>query len=319
MILADKIIYLRKQAGFSQEELASQINVSRQSVSKWEGAQSIPDMDKILILSNLFGVSTDFLLKDEIEELDGHSIVESSLDVRKVSLEEANKYIEINQDLAPKLALGVFMCIVSPIVLILLTSLRPMDMSENFASAVGLTVLLLLVASAVALFVYIGSQTKDYQFLEKEDFELQYGVESILNEKQNSKSSKNLLHVIMGIVLIIISIIPLLFSIDRNSETIGVSITIFIVAIGVFNIIYGYMRNAIYSKILKKGDYTPANKKKERTNEIIGSIYWPIVVLLYLSYSFITGDWGRSWIIWPIAGILFGIISVTASLFFDKD
>ena len=67
MILADKIMTLRKKAGWSQEELAAQLNVSRQSVSKWEGAQSIPDMDKVVQMSRLFGVTTDFLLKDELE------------------------------------------------------------------------------------------------------------------------------------------------------------------------------------------------------------------------------------------------------------
>ena len=68
MIFADKLIFLRKRAGWSQEELANQLNVTRQSVSKWEGAQSIPDLDKIVQLSRLFGVTTDYLLKDELEE-----------------------------------------------------------------------------------------------------------------------------------------------------------------------------------------------------------------------------------------------------------
>ena len=56
MIFADKLILLRKKAGWSQEELAEQMNVTRQSVSKWEGAQSVPDLDKIIRLSELFGV-----------------------------------------------------------------------------------------------------------------------------------------------------------------------------------------------------------------------------------------------------------------------
>ena len=68
MILADKIITLRKKAGWSQEELASQLGVTRQSVSKWEGAQSVPDMDKVVQMSRLFSVTTDFLLKDELSE-----------------------------------------------------------------------------------------------------------------------------------------------------------------------------------------------------------------------------------------------------------
>ena len=61
MIFADKLILLRKKAGWSQEELAEQMNVTRQSVSKWEGAQSVPDLDKMIRLSELFGVSTVYL------------------------------------------------------------------------------------------------------------------------------------------------------------------------------------------------------------------------------------------------------------------
>ena len=68
MILADKITALRKKAGWSQEELAEQLGVTRQSVSKWEGAQSVPDLDKVVQMSRLFGVTTDFLLKDELSE-----------------------------------------------------------------------------------------------------------------------------------------------------------------------------------------------------------------------------------------------------------
>ncbi len=67
MVLADKIMRLRKRQGWSQEELASRLNVSRQSVSKWESAMSVPELDKILMLSQLFGVTTDYLLKDELE------------------------------------------------------------------------------------------------------------------------------------------------------------------------------------------------------------------------------------------------------------
>ena len=60
---------LRKRNGWSQEELAQQLGVSRQSVSKWESMASIPDIQKIMAMSELFGVSTDYLLKDELEEL----------------------------------------------------------------------------------------------------------------------------------------------------------------------------------------------------------------------------------------------------------
>ena len=92
MILADKIIALRKKNGWSQEEFAEKMNVSRQAVSKWEGAQSVPDIEKILLMSRLFGVTTDYLLKAEIEV---EEFTEEDIDrVKKVSLEEAGEFIE---------------------------------------------------------------------------------------------------------------------------------------------------------------------------------------------------------------------------------
>ena len=75
MILAEKIVKLRKEQGWSQEELAVRLNVSRQSVSKWESMASMPDLDKILNMSELFGVNTDYLLKDEAPERALHRLL----------------------------------------------------------------------------------------------------------------------------------------------------------------------------------------------------------------------------------------------------
>ena len=98
MILADKIIELRKKSGWSQEELADRLGVSRQSISKWEGAQSIPDLNRIIAMSQLFGVSTDYLLKDDASETAGEERLpqvfdESAEPLRPVSLEEANGFL----------------------------------------------------------------------------------------------------------------------------------------------------------------------------------------------------------------------------------
>ena len=67
MKLSDKIVKLRKVNGWSQEELAEKLNVSRQAISRWEGATAQPDATNILQLSKLFGVTTDYLLNDEYE------------------------------------------------------------------------------------------------------------------------------------------------------------------------------------------------------------------------------------------------------------
>ena len=97
MILADKIINERKKNGWSQEDLADKLSVSRQSVSKWEGAQSVPDLNRIIQMAELFNVSLDYLLKDEMEpEVPSTqpAPVESGSPARKVSMEEAVKYAD---------------------------------------------------------------------------------------------------------------------------------------------------------------------------------------------------------------------------------
>ena len=97
MILADKIINLRKKAGWSQDELAAQLNVTRQSVSKWEGAQSVPDLERIVKLSRIFGVTTDYLLKDELESEELNA-AEPESTLRRVTMEEASRFGIMNVD-----------------------------------------------------------------------------------------------------------------------------------------------------------------------------------------------------------------------------
>lgn len=67
MKLPDKIIKLRKATGISQEELAEQLNVSRQAISRWENGSALPDAQNILQISKLFGVTADYLLNDDYE------------------------------------------------------------------------------------------------------------------------------------------------------------------------------------------------------------------------------------------------------------
>ena len=91
MTFSDKLIALRKKAGWSQEELAERLNVSRQSVSKWESAQSMPDIDKILQLSSLFSVTTDCLLKDTQDDTQP-AAAQTPSHLPRVTLAQAEDY-----------------------------------------------------------------------------------------------------------------------------------------------------------------------------------------------------------------------------------
>ena len=120
MIFADKLIQLRKKSGWSQEELAEQLGVSRQSVSKWEGAQSFPDIEKIVKMSQLFGVSTDYLLKED-EEAPSYFEVDETPKVRRVTMEEASEFLAIKEKASKQIALATFLCIISPVCLLFLS------------------------------------------------------------------------------------------------------------------------------------------------------------------------------------------------------
>ena len=90
MLLSEKIMSLRKRNGWSQEELAQQLGVSRQSVSKWESMASMPDIQKIMSMSELFGVSTDYLLKDELEELPVTAVVATATTAAATTTDSAD-------------------------------------------------------------------------------------------------------------------------------------------------------------------------------------------------------------------------------------
>lgn len=189
MMLADKIIRLRKKNGWSQEELADKMNVSRQAVSKWESAQSVPDLEKILQLGALFGVTTDYLLKDETE---GDAFTDDAPDtsVRTIGMEEADAYLNLRKRASRKIALGAFLCILSPIALFFCGAMSDLPeplLKETTATALGLGMLFVFVLCAVPLFVHCGFQNEPYAFLDANvPFTLEYGVRGMLIERKNN-------------------------------------------------------------------------------------------------------------------------------------
>ena len=209
MILAEKIALLRRQNGWSQEELADQLNVSRQAVSKWEGGTSIPDLDKILKLSALFEVSTDYLLKEEQGEPE-YTVEDDTPALRKVTLAQANDCLAKAQANAPKMALATALCVLSPVPLIALGALAEYGyFRADFATGLGLCTLLVLVAVAVVLFMQCGAAVKPYEFLEKEPIDTEYGVTGLAHERRDAFAVQYNRGNTLGTVLCILCAVPL--------------------------------------------------------------------------------------------------------------
>lgn len=323
MIFADKLIDLRKRNGWTQEDLAEQMHVSRQSVSKWESAQSIPDLEKILALSRLFGVSTDYLLKDDVDIPEYMSGDSEPSQLRQVSMEEANAFLAAKEQTAKPIALGVFLCILSPIPLLMLGALSEQGaISENGAGAIGVGVLLALVCCAVALFISSGSKTEEFEYLEKEEFETAYGVEGMVRERQKKFRPRYNQGIIFGVSLFILSPVALIIAgcATENEVVImgTVCLLLAMVAVGVASIIIVYTPWEATQTLLQEGDYTREKKQRNPVKEAIASVYWLGTTAIFLAWSFTTNDWGSTWIVWPIAGVLFGAVMAITNLFTKK-
>ena len=318
MILADKIIELRKKEGWSQEELAEKLSVTRQSVSKWEGAQSIPDLDKVVQMSRLFGVTTDYLLKDELEESQPAECDAAPV-LRRVTMAQASDYLALRRAAAPKMALATMLCVFSPIALIGLAAVSELSVSavritEDAAGGIGLCVLIVLVAMAVALFISCGNKAKEYEFLEKEPFETEYGVTGMVKERQKAfKPAYDRMNLI-GTMLCILSVLPLFaaaFSGRDFLAVMAVCVLLALVGIGTYFFVYGGTVNGAMEKLLEEGEYTRDEKSRKNITGPVSVIYWLAVTAIFLFYTF--GPRGNcqprySWIIWAIAGVLYAAV-----------
>lgn len=318
MILAEKIINLRKKNGWSQEELAEKLGVTRQSISKYEGAQSIPDLDKILKLSEIFGVTTDYLIKDELEEEEyapsqmHENESESDRSVHKVTMEMANEYLQIIDWSAGKTAFATMLCILSPIVLLMLGAMSEMPnyhISENATAGIGICVLIVLIAIAVTIFILCGMKTKKYEFMEKEDIETVYGVSGMVKEKRDAYHSMYVTQLVIGIACCICSVIPLFGTLAVSESDFymvsAVCMLLALVAIGTYFIVRSAAKMNAMNQLLEEEDYT--RQKKHENKKMSGpvTVYWLIATAIYLAWSFTTNDWDRTWIIWPVVGVLF--------------
>lgn len=330
MILAEKIMRLRKKNGWSQEELAGKLGVSRQAVSKWESAMSIPDLEKILAMSEIFEVSTDYLLKDNLEQeeyVPGNPDAGANEEpLRKVSVEEACEFVKYRSESKERMAAGVAACILSPVILLLLlgfAEFQIISITEDMVIGIGLMTLLIIVAAAVANFILIGTKLSRYDYLEKEVVKLAYGVDGVMRSQYEEKQPSFITKTTIGVVLCIISAIPLLFvAIILDSEELllpAICFLLVMVAMAVYLFVTVGMEKEAYEMLLQIAEYSPMEKKTKKKMENISTIYWISVTTIYLGYSLWSCKWNSSWIIWPVAAVAFGVVVTIVKMQVEKE
>lgn len=225
------------------------------------------------------------------------------------------------------IAIGVMLCIFSPITLLVLISLTNLDLlstSINFATGVGVIVLLVFIAAAVALFIAGNRWLKVNENYEYEDCNLSEQLRKQILKDSNNYENQHMVFKIIGITFCILSAIPLmsgaLFMGSLSNSRIddlmtGLSaITVLFVGIGVFFLVKTNIIHDSFNIILQLDDYTSEKKAGKKLIEKYATIYWLIISFIYLAYSFISNNWSQSWMIWPLAGIMYGIFEAIISV-----
>lgn len=314
MKLEEKITTLRKRNGWSQEELAFRLDVSRQAVSKWEMGSSVPDIDNVLKMSELFGVSTDYLLKE-----DGENTLPKTDNppkrARQVCDEEGNAYLALVKKQSWKIALGVALCILSPVCMFLLLGLaeKGYAVSENAAGGIGCAVILSVCAAGVAFLIVGGIALSKYDFLEKEEIEISLELEKTVRERKIKESKSFIAAVAVSVSLCILSAVPLMISAvfgeNDGAQLFALTALFPFVAAGVFLFVKAGMVRGSYSKLLQEEEYAVEKKRAGKQTSAFSGVYWCLATALYLFLSFWTMEWHRTWILWPVAGVLFAALN----------
>ncbi len=276
-------------------------------------------------MSELFGVTTDWLLKGEIIESYSYEEDPKQQNIRIVTREEAMDFLNQRSLKAQKIAFATMLCIVSPAPLIILAAMAEQGipgLSDNTAALIGLIALFGMIAYAVYLFMISGAKEEPYRFLKTEPYELEAGAAERIMERKSRYMVTYHQGISTGVVLCILSVVPLLASVllERDVMVVGsVGLLLVIVASGVRKIICVSMIRSGFSVLLQDEGYSVSARKENQKNDMISSTYWSIVTAGYLLCSFLSHDWHITWLVFVVAGVLYEPVKMFVSSLMHVD
>lgn len=312
MSLGENLQFLRKKNDITQEQLAEKLEVSRQSISKWESDSTYPEMDKLLQLCQLFHVSLDDFVQKDVSAL---------------YVEDKAKYDEHFNLFSKMVALGVgFLIFGFSVTAFLYGTTIGINEKMNIHDEICSIPFLIFLVISVAIFIVMGLQ--DDNFEKKNPY-----IENFYDTEEIDRFHKNFSYMITaGIVLIIIAFIiiatlsSLSFKINNNFiddfDSILGSVFLFFLSIAVTIFVYAGLQKdkydiEYYNKIHDKESDT--YKRKKLKGSICGCLML-IATLIYLIFGFVFDGWGMPHIVvFPATGILCAIVSVIINTKYPDD
>ncbi|MDE6952219.1 MAG: helix-turn-helix domain-containing protein [Erysipelotrichales bacterium] len=286
-----KLQQLRKEKGLSQEALAEKLNVSRQAVSKWETGDGYPEMDKIILISDLFQVSIDYLMRDNQEH---H--VEDATQKYFMNKQRIEDYMKFKKQFGIRIALGV-----SSIVFSLNL---PIYLSDTRYEMLGTAGFLLVVGFAVMIFIITGISTESYSELEHKEINMSYNDLQDLQNKYMKFKSKFGMLIALGVFIIIASLVGVVLITQYlpNEKLAGI-LFMTCVSISLVIFIYQGICDGMYKFLTQNKKYINEQGKQEKKGDLY-AVTMPLAAMVYLIMGLTMNWWHPGWIVFPITVFL---------------
>lgn len=283
MSFSENLQYIRAHAEITQEQLAEQLEVSRQSVSKWESGASFPEMDTLLRLCDLYNVDLDTLLRGSVEA---------------AHVSDTAQYDAFMNYFSRCVALSVGAILAGVGVTLFLSA---MGVQKMLSAAL----LLLVITAAVVVMVVAGIQEEN--FVKKHPV-----IEDFYTEEERDAFRRRYVWLIaggVGAILFGVVLMVLCSAFLPKTEScrfIASGVFLLIVAAAVTAFIYGGMQDEKYKVWKYNRDHQPSPAAKKRMNTI-GTICAVIMLLaaaVYLTLGFTRNAWGVVWWLFPVGVVL---------------
>ena len=301
MAFSNNLQFIRAQAGVTQEQLAEQLDVSRQSVSKWESGASFPEMDTLLRICDLYNVNLDTLLRGSVEETQVSDTARYDIFMNRFSL---------------RMALSVSAIIAGVALMMLLNMFTPTDSFGMLATALFMLIVTVSVVVIVASGIQYDNFRKKHPVLQ--DFYTE-AEKDAFHQKFVWYIAGGVGAILFGVVLLIVAFA---FLPEREPyESLACAAFLLLVAGAVFSFIYGGMQEDKYKIWKYNRDNHPTPEAKRRLG-LIGALCGAVMLTataVYVGLGLTRNAWGTAWWLFAVGGILCGVVSVVLDPYKGED
>lgn len=247
----------------------------------------------------------------------------------ELSVDRARQYVDTvhRTQWMPATGLALFVLCAAPLLLLIALTAAPSGDPAGWAIAAGLTAVLVMVSLGTILMMVRDARLKDFEDIDDGEFTLTAPVRGFAQQVEREHRRGVIVAGAVAIVLWILCALPtillaLLGGEDSMVVLFGVCLTLVMVAAGLVIMTRAGWSDSASSTLLQEedGDDDDPEYSTHPAVRAIAAIYWPVMAAIYLAWSFLSGDWGITWVLWPVAGVLYaGLSSLSVALRREED